>query len=287
MGWVVFVGAVSMMLGCQSLGRRRSQGDAIEAREMTRLGQEAMIQDRWQEAETRLQHAVELCPHDVAARRHYAQSLWQLERKDEAIEHLRQAVQMSGGDPNWNVELGEMLLEMGEVDEAEEFAMAALDVDPELAAAWELRGNVDLRRGDEDGALSNFHRARSLGSVRTSTLSAMGAIYERQQRPHRVLSIVQRLEETSGGEVDVETLKRKGLALRSVGRLSEAAGALALAHQRSPQDQGLLVLLADCQYAAGQTDAAAASLGLARSMGQLDSLGQTLTTRMQSEPVLR
>ena len=275
---------VTICAGCNSLGRRKSQGNAIRAREMTRLGQDAMVENRWQEAETRLGHAVQLCPEDVTARRHYAQSLWRLGQKEEAIKQLRYAVEMSGGDPDWTVELGEMLLAQDQLDQAEVVANQALEVDDGLAAAWELRANVLLQQGQENEALNDFHRARSLGGDTPQMLANMAAIYERKQRPHRVLASLLRLEERVGAyEMSVEDLQRKGLALRQVGRTVEAVDTLTLAHQRSPQNQEVLVQLADCQVAAGQIAEASKNLELARALGELDPSGQSLLATIQTE----
>ena len=257
-------------VGCSTLGRRRTQGNAVAAREMTRLGQESMVGKRYDEAETRFAHAVELSPEDVTARRHYAHALWQLGKKAEAIEQLEQAVQMSGGDPHWTVELGNMLLAENQLSQAAQACEQALQIDDQLAAAFVLRANVLLQQGREDEALNDFHRARSLGSAEPEVLYNMAAIYDRKQRPHRVLATLQRLEDWLGAsQLDVDAVRLKGTALQSVGRLEEAAETLAVAYQRDPRNQELALQMAECQLASGQVAAARRTLGLAMSLGPL------------------
>jgi tetratricopeptide (TPR) repeat protein len=259
------------------LNKRRSNNDAVAAREMTRLGQSAMDSSRWREAETRFTHALELSPDDVTARRHYAHTLWELGQRSDAIEHLTAAAEKSGGDPNWTVELGIMLLAENQLNAAMNSADQALQVDDRYAAAWILRADVLQRQGLYEEALNHYHRARSLGATDPRVLSNIASIYQRQGRPHRVLTTLQRLQNQIGtAEMDADTLQRMGLALSGVGRYDEAVEILALAHRRKPNDRGLLVELADCQYRAGQLDSARSSAAEAVRMGLPNEQVRTL-----------
>ncbi len=287
-GWLL----VCSCFGCATLNKRRSNDDAVAAREMTRLGQSAMDSNRWREAETRFAHALELSPDDVTARRHYAHTLWQLGQRSDAVEHLSAAVEKSGGDPNWTVELGVMLLAENQLTGAMAAADQALEVDKQYAAAWILRADVLQRQGLYEEALNHYHRARSLGATDARVLSNIASIYERQGRPHRVLTTLQRLQDQIGtAEMDAGTFQRMGLALRGVGRYDEAVETLTLAHQRNPNDRELLVELANCQYRAGQLDSARSSASAAVRMGlpneqvrmllaHIDTAHQELATKL-------
>ena len=285
----MFTGALGIWLlvcscsGCATLNKRRSNDDAVAAREMTRLGQSAMDGNRWREAENRFAHALELSPDNVTARRHYAHTLWQLGRRSDAIEHLSAAVEKSGGDPNWTVELGIMLLAEDQLTGAMAAADRALQVDNRYAAAWILRADVLQQQSLYEEALNHYHRARSLGATDPRMLAKIASIYQRQGRPNRVLTTLQRLQDQIGtAEMDAGTLQRMGLALRGVGRYDEAAETLTLAHQRNPNDRELLVELADCQYRAGQLDNARSSATAAVRMGSPNEQVRMLLARIDT-----
>ena len=278
-GWLLVCGCC----GCATLNKRRANDDVVAAREMTRLGQDAMDSNRWREAENRFAHALELSPDDVTARRHYAHTLWQLGQRGEAIEHLSAAVEKSGGDPNWTVELGIMLLAENQLTGAMASADQALQVDNQYAAAWILRADVLQRQGLHVEALNHYHRARSLGATDPRVLANIASIYERQGRPQRVLTTLQRLQEQIGiAEMDAGTLQQMGLALRRVGRYDDAVETLTLAHQRNPNDRNLLIELADCQYRAGQLNSARSSATAAVRMGLPSEQARTLMARIDT-----
>ncbi len=266
--------------GCATLRNRRSNRDAVAARELTRLGQSAMDRGRWSEAETRFRHALELSPEDVAARRHYAQALWQLGQRSEAIENLTAAVAKSGGDPTWTVELGRMLLAENQLTAAMACVDESLQVDQRYADAWILRADILRQQGLYEEALNHYHRACSCGANDGRVLSQIASIYERQRRPQRVITTLQRLQDQVGiAEMDTPTLRRLGLALREIGRYDEAVETLTLAAQRSPQDRDLLVELADCQFLAGQLDGARINASAAARLGLPAEQVRTLMAR--------
>ncbi|WP_437637698.1 tetratricopeptide repeat protein [Sorangium sp. So ce854] len=80
------------------------------------------------------------------------------DRDDRAVEFLTRAPELAPEGVETLVSLGDAHLALGRVDDAERWARAALEAEPEHADALVLMGHVLPRRGDVTGA-----RARGLG----------------------------------------------------------------------------------------------------------------------------
>lgn len=249
----MFVMLALALLGCGQLPRRAGE-KSIAARELCRLGIDAMDGHRWQEAKARFAHALKTLPEDADARHHLAQVLWQQGDSYEAIAQLRGAIESVGSQPPWTVELGEMFLAVDDLDGALRCADIATDLDPKLASAWALRGHVLHRQGEFDEALGNFHLARSHGAEDVRVAMAISDIYARQNRPARVLSSLPE----SVVELDQQGILalRRGQAMKALGRHGDAVKMLRLAKTAQPQNQELLYELAEAQLLAGDPGAA-------------------------------
>jgi tetratricopeptide (TPR) repeat protein len=98
-----------------------------------------------------------------------------------------------------------------------------------------------------------------------------------------VLATLQRFEERVGAsQLNAETLQRKGLALRHIGRLDEAIETLAIAQQRDPQSQEIVVQLAESQFAAGQFARAQETLTFAQALGPLSPQARDLLANIEA-----
>ena len=239
-------------LGCGQVSHRGE--DSIAARELCRLGLAAMDGHRWQEAKTRFAHALKASPEDPEARRHLAQVLWKQGDTYAAIVQLHGAIELIGSQPQWTVELGEMFLATNDLDRARQCADLATELAPQLATAWVLRGHVLRRQGDFDEALGNFHLARSHGADDDHIALAVADIYARQNRPARVLASLPTA--VIEPELQADVAIRRGQALLAMGRHDDAVTTLSLARATQPQNQQLLLALAEAQLVAGDLSAA-------------------------------
>ena len=102
-------------------------------------------------AETLFAAAILKCPSDERARSGYAESLWQRGAREQAIEHMEEAVRLSVHDAQRLVRLGQMYGATGDLARAGHCADQAIGVSPELASAWALRGHVQRERPEGQG----------------------------------------------------------------------------------------------------------------------------------------
>lgn len=231
------------------------------ARRLSLQGLEAQRQGRWSEAEAWFAAALVECPADERARCGYAETLWQRGARAQALTHMEEAVRLSGHDPQRLVQLGRMYLALGQVAKAAEAAERAIQSNSQHAAAWALRGEVLLSRGETEQALAAMHRAMSLQHPLPEVQLAVARIYLQQQRPQRAYSTLEALAATYPPEhVPVEVLVPQGIALRQMGRLAEAAERLRAAVQRGNPSAELWYELAQTQFALGETASARQSL---------------------------
>ena len=81
---------------------------------------------------------------------------------DDAIGHLRRAVELDPDNSNYVYWLGRALDVRGHEDEALEYLDKAIEMAPDFAKAHKRRGLVLAERGDVDDATAAFERAREL-----------------------------------------------------------------------------------------------------------------------------
>ena len=226
---------------------------------------DAVDAGNWQRAEEFFAKAVEVCPVDERVQSRYADALWHRGSRQEALDHMKEAVRLSGGEPELVVRLGEMHLETGDLQQASQLAERVILSGRQLAGAYRLRGDVRERQGKSDEALADYHRALGMQSQYPEVQMAIAAVYYRQGRPQRALSTLQALAGSyPSGEEPAEMLYWQGLACKALGRHEQAVVHLAQAEGRGLQSADLLYSLAEARYLAG--DPAAAQLTLQRAM---------------------
>lgn len=250
------------LFGCRSLSLRApSDEKVIAAREMTRLGQDALMDGRLKEAEIRFTSALESCPNDIAARRHYARTLWQKGEFDQAIAEMTAATDQPCENPTWTVELGRMLFDRQQLAGAMECATRALVGDPKLPAAWKLRGDVFQQHAQLQSALEAYYKALSCGSNDSQVRLAIAEVHQKRGRPDRALSTLQRIMDSyDPGNEPPEVAVYYGVALAALNRHEDAIVALADARVGQPENPQLSLQLAKSYLALAQPEQARAEI---------------------------
>jgi tetratricopeptide (TPR) repeat protein len=241
--------------GCRTFGRGGpTDAKVVAARELCRSGQDAWECSRWDEARWKFSRALELYPQHVESRRNLAHASWQRGEREEALAQMRRVVEQTGGEPAAATELGQMLLEDNQLDEALACAELALSGDSRLTSALVLRADILRRRGQASEALDNYHLARSYGCHDSRILLEMAELQLHFQRPERALATL-----TTAGQLPDATqqlqLRRLLLtasAYRQVQRHADALEQLALANTLSPNTPHVMGQLGETQLAAGQ-----------------------------------
>jgi tetratricopeptide (TPR) repeat protein len=244
--------------GCRLIGKSGAMSDEIAAcRQLSQRGKSAMDRADWPAAEAYFAEAIRAHPDDAAARRYYADVLWRRGAQQQALLQAEEGLRLAGDDPASAVQVGEMNLTMGRIDEAGRLANAALDAQPSYSAAWALRARVALREGRSDDALADLHRALEHLPGDRRLLLEVAEIHRSLGRPQRALAALATLRDTyPDGEVPADTLYLSGLALAALGRTADAVDAYLAAADRGADSANLMASLAEARLQMGDMDAA-------------------------------
>lgn len=256
----VLVVSALLLGGCRSSG---SQGPVpkslAKCRQLSQRGIAAAERGHHQQAETLLAEAIEACPVDTEARRHYAETLWHRGARQEAVDQLQQAGRLAE-DAMLRVRLAEMQLALGRMDSAGESAEAALDLNPRLSAAWAIRGRVMRAGGQLRQALADYHRSLAYAPDNRQILLEITELYCQLNRPQRALATLHSLTATyTPGEEPQQVLYLMGLVYVSLGRWEDGIESLSAAAIRDDPTPEILYRLAEAELLAGHPLQAAAA----------------------------
>ena len=249
--------------GCTGLRRMGPvRQDVMLARQLSQQGMDAWQHGQPQRAEAIFQQAVESCPNDVEARCRLAECLWERGARQQAIEHLSRAVEMSGErDASMLIQLGQMQLALGDLGEASRLAESALRSAPQNEAAWRLHATVLERQGRVLEALDSYYRSLSYDAHDSDTLLAVAELHHQLGRPSRTLATLQQLDNSSVGGVSKRRVwELRGLAQQQVGRYDEAVESLTKAVELGPPSAELLGQLAEVHWQLGHGELARRAL---------------------------
>lgn len=279
--WICVVVGWLAMAGCTGLpGRWQRNNDVVMARQIAQRGMDALDARQWQQAESLFAEAVKVCPVDERVRWRYAEALWQRGARDAATQHMREAVRLSGDDPELMLRLGEMYLEQEQLHQAADLAEQVLRSGRPTAAAFRLRGEVLNRQGEWREALAAYHRALSLQSPYPEVQTAIAQLYYRQGQPQRALSTLQELAASyPRGEEPAELLLWQGLSYRALGRYDSAVAQFLKVEAGGATSAELLYHLAEARFLAG--DVAAAQRTVQRAL-EVDPHHEAARTLSQS-----
>jgi tetratricopeptide (TPR) repeat protein len=275
----ILVGCV----GCASLARNRTDENVVSARQLSLRGINASQQGQLREAEVFFSRASEMCPLDERIRYHYAETLWQLGSRQQAVTHMEEAVRLSGGNAELVVRLGDMYLASGDLQRAAIQAESAVQTNRQLASAWALRGDVLRQMGRAEDALASYHRALSYQPQYPRVQLATAEIYTYQQRHARALATLRTLADGyPSGETPPQVMLLEGLALKSLGRYEAAADVLATAAKQAVPSAELLLHLAETQWLAGDAANARLTLQTAIAQSSQEPVAESLTAQLQT-----
>lgn len=252
-------------VGCRSLRSNRQTQALSEARQYSLRGADKLQQEEWDDAEALFSEALRHSRADERAQWGMAEILWQQGQCARATEHMAQAAQISGENPDLLVRLGEMYLKEGNLDQALSQADLALRGNRQHAAAWSLRGQVLRRRNQLEEAMNCYHRALISRSDNPSVQVELAEIYHALGRPQRALATLDRMADSQSVErIPAKAWMLKGQALANLGEQSEAKACLRHAALCAQDDETqLLIQLAQSQFSSGDLAEARICLGRA------------------------
>jgi hypothetical protein len=113
----------------------------------------------WGEAERAFIHALTLDPDDGETRNHYSFSLALFGRFEEAIAHVRRAIELDPLSVRFQWNLGTMYYQSGRYDDTIEQCRGTLSLDPMYLHAHALMGDAYEQKGEPDEAAQHWQRA--------------------------------------------------------------------------------------------------------------------------------
>ncbi len=262
------VAVLALLSGCRLPFSRGPVSESLgSCRRLSQQGIAAAERGRFEQAETLLAQAVEACPVDSEARRHYAETLWRRGQRQAAIVQLEEAARLATDDATLQVRLAEMYFQQRQMRQAWRNTQQALDLDPRSPAAWAIRGRLMRAGGHLQQALADNHRALAYAPGNPHIVLEVAELHRQLNRPERALVVLQSLAESySPGEVPPEVLGLTAQAYSALGRHEDAAESLFVIAQESPNEENLHHL-AEAQWRAGRAGEAAATARRALALG--------------------
>jgi tetratricopeptide (TPR) repeat protein len=274
-----------MLGGCRLIGSHGPVSEEMATcRQLAQRGQAAIERGNWQAAEAFFAQAIETYPEDAAVRRHYADVLWRRGAQQEALLQAEEALRLAGDDAAIAVQVGEMYLVMGRLDDARRLANAALDLQPQAGAAWALRARVAAREGQLELALADLHRSLVYLPDDRPVLLDIAELYRTMGRPGRALATLGALRETyADGEEPARVAYLEGLALAALGRHADAIDAYLLTLDRQTPTANVLARLAESQLHADQVEQAAQTAQQALALDPNHSVAAAVWQQVEGE----
>lgn len=253
----------SSCLGCRSLRPGQHTRDLLTARQLSLRGADALQQEKWSDAEALFAEALRHSTADDRAQSGFAEVLWQRQQAGEATRHMLEAAELSGGNPDYLVRLGQMYLEQNDFEKAAQQADSALQSHRSHAAAWTLKADVLRRQGKLDQAIEHYHRALIHQPDSPLAQIAVAELYRSIGRPQRALATLERLaDRRSPEEIPPRAWLLKGQALADLGARAEAIASLREAAMHAAENQSLLLVeVAQAQHLLGDIVDARICLG--------------------------
>lgn len=264
----------------------------VESRQLSQRGINAIERDDWKAAEQLLVEAVDRCPICPDARRHYAKTLWQQGRSEEALVQIDEALRLSVDDPTLLVESARMRFTLGDLQRAMEHVQLALDLDHHYAAAWTLRGRILQQQGQPHEALADYQRALQYDANNEETLVLVAKLYAEMGQPHRALANLRHLRDQYEPGTEPEHLMYLLAANYSTtGRYNDAALCLRQATAQGPTTPEMLYRLAQVELASGHfseaQQAAAKALAMEPQHAASRAILQQAEVAMHSDPTVQ
>jgi tetratricopeptide (TPR) repeat protein len=250
-------------IGCRAIEKRLPDSRLVRGRQLSSRGADLLRRSRYADAESLFCEAINSCPNDDRAHWGYATTLWNNNQRQTAIQHMREAVRLSGNNPEYAVRLGEMYLAQGDQQGAEDQARQVLKTHRDRADAWALLGDAQFQADDWNNAIESYHRALLIQSDYPKVQLAVAETYRRIGKPNRALATIDRMIDMHPAVVKSgETQLARAKILIELDRRQEAIVALKSIGDSLPIDDPMKQLdVVACYSHLGELVDARMSLG--------------------------
>jgi tetratricopeptide (TPR) repeat protein len=156
---------------------------------------------------------------------------------DRSIEHYSRAQQLDPKDPRHPLYLGMVQVKAGKDSEAMLSLLTATVLNPELAPAWGVMGELELRANHLDLALQHLEKARKIEPESLKWRLAEAKVHKRQNEPAKTLDLLVNLPEKQRYNADVIPVVADALAMLKQSERRTEYGKAAAEYAKREQDQ--------------------------------------------------
>jgi tetratricopeptide (TPR) repeat protein len=194
------------------------------------LGVALEQQGRKEEALAHYTEALQINPNRLQAHNDLANLLADLGRRTEALEHYREALRLKPDAPLAHENLGTLLVEMGKFDAAQAQYSEAARLAPEDPRPLYLMGKASLRQGHGKDAVAYFHEALQKNPNDVQTLTYLARVLASDEdsavrNGSEAFAFAEKADTLTGGEQPF-VLDALAMACAESGRFSEAEQAI-------------------------------------------------------------
>ena len=180
-------------------------------------GQQALI---WRNSETLFTHAIAVTEKNHVAHNNLAAVFLESGRMEEAIPHIRRALEISLFDAQANANMGTVFYMQQKYEVAERYITRALEVEPSNVSFQVNLATIQAKVGKEDEAKKLFERILQREPQRDDALLELGLIYSRSGNYHEALQYLSKAVRINPAHPAIRY--QYGIALMKTGRAAEA-----------------------------------------------------------------
>jgi len=278
------------LAACLALGGCSGHRPSVTGRSETaeRLSEQArQARDRGdvRSAEYLLAAAVEKNPGDSETRLELSQMLLENGRVEEAAEHFERLLEQSPGDPRGYVGLAEALYLKRNLSDADELLDRALEVDPRQTRGLLLRGKIEQARRHDERALDDFYQVLAFDPDQVEAKMLIAQLHLQQGDAKLAAPLVRSIIESAepGNRQWADAQWLLGECYAHDGRWPDAARALEAGIASRQGSAGDWYLLADASWRAGDVRKAEAALAQALRLAPADTRALALRSAIQKQ----
>ncbi|MFG0252579.1 MAG: tetratricopeptide repeat protein, partial [Phycisphaerales bacterium JB038] len=153
---------------------------------------------------------------------------------EEAIQHYALAMSIDGTNPKYPLYRAQLLIKLGEFDQARRFLMQTVNLDEEQDFAWGTLAQLALRENQPDLALQYISRAREIEPSRGHWIIEECKALRRKNEAERAALLVTGLPAEVRDQPGV--LEELAMSYAMLGRPADAAVAWQARSDRTPND---------------------------------------------------
>ncbi|XP_052811152.1 protein O-mannosyl-transferase TMTC1-like isoform X1 [Mya arenaria] len=215
----------------------------------------------WKDRETLFRSGLAAMPHNAKVHYNYGNFLKDAGRRDEAIQHYREAIRL---DPTYASALNNLGVHLQDRQEAEIHFREAIRILPSHQGAHINLGNILFKRGEREAGFRLLERAVELGPGNPDALTSLG--YSLME-----LGRLQEAEHSLDAALHIspdfrEALLNYGALMNKMDNHEASARLYMRAHSLEPGDPGTLVSAASALHKSGDKAGAEAALKQALSI---------------------